>query len=147
MAIVDPPEFKPLLGHPDDHRPDSTWALMVDPATADSEFVRNVTIVRDTIAPGDGIPLHVHPTEEAVLIEEGEMDWRLGDETREVPAGGVVFIPPLTPHGSQNDSGQIARVTSFFPSPTITMEYLERNPAPGTEGDEPQPIQTIDPRA
>ena len=146
MAVVDP-EFKPLLSHPDDHRPDSTWALLVDPATPDGNFVRNVTIVRETIAPGDGIPLHVHPTEEAVLIEEGEMDWRLADEVRSVAAGSAVFIPALTPHGSQNDTDREARVTSFFPSPTITMEYLERNPAPGTEGDAPQPIQTFDPRA
>lgn len=147
MAIVDPPEFKPLLSHPDDHRPGSTWALMADPATPDGTFVKNATIVRETIAPGDGIPLHQHPEEEAILIEEGTSHFRLGDEIRDVPVGAVVFIPSLTPHGSHNESDRDLRITSFIPSPVITLEYIERNPAPGTEGNPPQPIQTIDPRA
>jgi quercetin dioxygenase-like cupin family protein len=147
MAFVDPPEFKPLLAHPDDHRPNSRWALMVDPTSPDGAFVRNVTIVRETIAPGDGIPLHQHPEEEAILIEEGTSHFRLGDETRDVEAGAVVSIPSLVPHGSHNNTDKDLRVTSFIPSPVITLEYLERNPAPGTEGASPQPIQTIDPRA
>jgi hypothetical protein len=35
----------------------------------------------------------------------------------------------------------------MFPSERIGIEYLERNPAPGTEDDPPQPVVVIDVRA
>ena len=37
--------------------------------------------------------------------------------------------------------------TAFFPTTTIDIEYLDRNPAPGTEGDPPQPPVVYSARA
>jgi len=35
----------------------------------------------------------------------------------------------------------------MFPSEVIGIEYLERNPAPGTESESPQPPASLDVRA
>ena len=39
------------------------------------------------------------------------------------------------------------RIHAMFPSEQIGIRYLERNPAPGTEGEPPQPAFTIDVRS
>jgi len=71
----------------------------------------------------------------------------LGDETLEVGPGAVVFIPAGTPHGTRNATASPIRIHAMFPSERIGIQYIERNPAPGTENDPPQPAFTIDVRA
>ena len=47
-----------------------------------------------------------------------------------------------TPRGTRLT---VLRAHAVFPSDVLNGEYLERNPAPGTEGDVPQPPFSIDP--
>ena len=101
----------------------------------------------EEIAPGDRIPLHTHPINEVIVIDEGTPEVTLGDETREAGPGTVVFIPAGTPHGTRNASRRPVRLHAMFPSERIGIQYLERNPAPGTENVPPQPAFTIDARA
>ena len=75
---------------------------------------------------------------------EGEPDVTMGNETRTVRAGAVVFIPRGTPHGTRNSTDTPVRIHAMFPSQQIGIRYIERNPAPGTEGDQPQPEFTVD---
>ena len=56
-------------------------------------------------------------------------------------------MPAGVEHGARNVGPEDVIYTAFFPSTQIEIEYLERNPAPGTEGDEPQPPVTYDARA
>ena len=44
-----------------------------------------------------------------------------------------------------NDRG--ARIHAVFPTEVLAIEYLERNPKPGTEGDPPSPPWWVDVRA
>ena len=49
---------------------------------------------------GGGPPPHFHPNEEQfVLMMEGKMNMILGDETRIVEKGDLIFIPRNTRHG------------------------------------------------
>jgi quercetin dioxygenase-like cupin family protein len=48
--------------------------------------------------PGQGPPLHTHPYVEVAFTIEGCATLTLGNETREVKAGGIVVIPANTPH-------------------------------------------------
>jgi hypothetical protein len=48
-----------------------------------------------------------------------------------VPAGAV--------HGTRNVGAEVVRLRAVFPTHRLDMEYVERNPAPGTESDDPQP--------
>ena len=127
-----------MVGDPDDHRPHSRWALVTDPE------VEGLAAIVEDIAPGDHIPLHVHPQEEAIFITSGHARVRVGDDEREVAAGAVILVPAGTPHGTRNDSTGVVRVHAVFAGTTIGITYLERNPAPGTEADAPQPPLTID---
>lgn len=134
-------------GDPDDFRPQSKWAVLVDPGGGTPTHVDNITVIFEEIAPGDRIPLHTHPIHEVIVIDEGMPEITLGDETRQVDRGTVVFIPAGTPHRTRNASDRTIRIHAVFPSERIGIEYLERNPAPGTEDAPPQPAFTIDVRA
>ena len=65
----------------------------------------------------DGVvPTHIHPTEEAMVMLEGEMDAILGDEVITVREGQTVLAPPGVRHGFVNRSGAPARVLAIFPT-------------------------------
>lgn len=148
MAILSRFDYAPFdESDPDDFRPSSRWAVLVDPAGDSAARVDDITLIVEEIAPGDRIPLHTHPISEVIVILEGSAEVTLGDDTRHVDSGTVVFIPAGTPHGTRNVGTAPIRLHAMFPSEQIGIQYLERNPAPGTEADAPQPAFTIDARA
>jgi mannose-6-phosphate isomerase-like protein (cupin superfamily) len=97
-------------------------SLAADPATASDPIKRtficdgsdvsaNLTILEDT-----GDALHIQPShDELVLILEGECTFRVGDETRSVVAGDLIFIPRDTLHGPIIDRGRVAALSIFAP--------------------------------
>lgn len=139
MAIVSEWEFMSLadFDDPDDYRPNSELAVVIDPGRPDGAFVEGLTVFHERIGPGDRIPLHEHTVEEVFFLDEGTIEVTLGGERQTVEPGAVIFIPAGVPHGFRNVGEEIARVHAVFPSPEIGIRYLERNPAPGTEGDDP----------
>ncbi len=149
MAIVVDRHYQAIaaLDDPDDYRPNSELALVCDPAAPAGNFVRGLTLLFENCAPGDRIPLHTHPHDEVIVIDEGTAEVVLGAERRAVGAGTVVFIPAGTPHGTRNTGSEVLRLHAIFPSAELELQYLERNPAPGTEDDPPQPPLTFDLRA
>ena len=147
MAIITTFDYTPFdESDPDDYRPSSHWALLVDPDRRSGPHVDDITLIVEEIAPGDRIPLHTHPINELIVILEGRPEVTLGAETQEVGPGTVVFIAAGTPHGTRNTSTSPVRIHAMFPSERIGIQYLERNAAPGTESDPPQPAFTIDVR-
>ena len=82
-----------------------------------------------------------------MVVEVGDVEIRLGDERRVVSGRSVAFVPAGTAHGARNIGSEDAVYTAFFASSRIEIEYLERNPAPGTEGDPPAPAVIYDARA
>lgn len=148
MAILPNLPLQPLDGSdPDDYRPRSAWTgLLVDPASAD-RYVRDLSVILERIAPGDRIPLHRHSVDEVVVVESGQVEIRLGDDTRVVTGHSVVFVPAGVEHGARNVGPDAAGYLAFFPTTSIDIEYLERNPAPGTEDDPPQPAVVYEGRA
>lgn len=147
MAIVVGRRYEPLddPDDPDDYRPNSEFALVFDPATPSGDFVHDLVLLFEKLAAGDRIPLHTHPAEEVIVIDEGCAEVTLGDEHRVVEAGAVVFIPVGKPHGLRNATDTPVRLHGIFPSSVVDVQYLERNPAPGTEDDPPSHL-TIDVR-
>lgn len=148
MAILENPELTPLAdaGDPDDHRVHSMWSgPLVDPVSSGS-YVRDLCVILERIAPGDRIPLHRHAIDEAIVVESGEVELRLGDETRVVSGRSVAFIPAGIAHAARNVGADDVVYTAFFAATAIDIEYLERNPAPGTEDDPPQPPILYDAR-
>jgi quercetin dioxygenase-like cupin family protein len=146
MAIVESWEYMPLVmeDDPDDYRPDSKLAFIIDPAQSSDGFVQKITVFDEKIAPGDRLPLHQHSIEEVLFVDEGSVEVRLRRERRLVSPRAVVFIPAGVAHGFRNVGETVARIHAVFPVREITIRYLERNPAPGTEGDAPQPPVAYD---
>jgi quercetin dioxygenase-like cupin family protein len=146
MSIIDQPSFAAMVGDPDDHRPNTSWALVVDPVANDGRYVKDFLVVLEQIANGDHIPLHTHPHDEAIVVARGTAEFRVGDQLRVVGENAVAMIPHGTPHSIRAINGPV-RINAFFATTRIGIAYLERNPAPGTEADPPAKPYEIDVRS
>ena len=124
---------------PDDWRPNSVLAFATDERA-------DMAVIVEEIGAGDAIPLHTHTIDEVILYQAGAAEQRVGAETYDVVAGDVVFIPAGEPHGTRNVGSEVVLLQAVFPSHRIDIQYVERNPAPGTEGDDPQPAAVFDTR-
>ena len=144
MSIVSGVSLEPMIGDPDDHRPTSSWAVLADPGD-DAGRVDGLTVIVESIGAGDRIPLHIHRVDE-VIMPHGPGRFRLGAETHEVDDGAIVFIPAGAPHGLQNEGEAPLPLHAVFPTDRIWLQYLERNPAPGTETDPIGPALTFEVR-
>lgn len=55
-------------------------------------------ITDETLAPGDGPPLHRHPWMTWEVVVEGQIRARVGEESFELGVGDLLFTPPEVPH-------------------------------------------------
>lgn len=95
--------------------PASQFMLKVDPKTNGS---KQMVVGTEQIAPGASIPVHKHPMEdEIVLIHSGTAHVLLGEQERNLHAGGLVFIPANTWIGLKNISSEPLNITFIFSSP------------------------------
>ena len=111
MPILDKKDVEKEELSPGVHR----WALVDGTKGSESTSVGDVIV-----GPGGRVPTHTHPTEEAMVILEGELDAILGDEVIKVREGQTILAPPGVKHGFINNSGAPARVMAIFP--TANME-------------------------
>ena len=77
-----------------------------------------------TAKPGQGPPLHKHPYVEVAFVIEGSARITVGDEEREVQAGGIAVIPPNTPHRFVNSGDGILRQIDIHASPNFIQTDL-----------------------
>lgn len=75
----------------------------------------STAIVR--IAAGGRLPAHYHREhDEIITLVEGELDFRLGDETRRLTPGTVVSVPCGTVHGVPAAITDCVLVAVFSPT-------------------------------
>jgi quercetin dioxygenase-like cupin family protein len=74
--------------------------------------------------PGKGPPLHTHPYVEIAFTLEGSAMITVGDETREVKAGGIAVIPANTPHRFVNSGDTVLRQIDVHASPRFIQTNL-----------------------
>jgi quercetin dioxygenase-like cupin family protein len=96
--------------------------LATDPATAKDPIKRMFVCDGEHVSANVNIleeiedAIHVQPNhDELVAILEGECGFRVGDETKRVKAGDLIFIPRDTVHGPIVDSGRVAVLSIFAP--------------------------------
>ena len=79
---------------------------------------------------GTGAPLHHHKDDELIVILEGTMEVRLGEEVYEVGPDHTLVIPPNLPHGFTITGDKSVRMLTFFPvpAPFDRTTYLEGDP-------------------
>ena len=132
MGIAPAPVLEPLVDDPDDYRPESKLAFVVDPGGPEGT-VDSFCLIFEEVAAGDCIPLHRHPVDEAVVVLEGSAEVTLAERKHAAGAGATVFIPAGVPHAHRNVGEGILRIHAVFPGTAIEIEMLARNPAPDTE--------------
>jgi mannose-6-phosphate isomerase-like protein (cupin superfamily) len=74
--------------------------------------------------PEQGPPLHKHPYVEVAFTLEGCATITVGDEQREVKAGGIVVIPADTPHRFVNSGDTILRQIDVHASAKFVQTKL-----------------------
>lgn len=142
------PRYEPLIdpSDPDDYRPNSALAFVIDSGDDSGARVRGLSLIFERIAPGDRIPLHRHPFEEAIVFEAGEAEVRMGEDVRQVGPGTIVLFREGYRTGLGTPAPGISGCTACSPRRSSLSSNLDRNPVPGTEADPPRPPWWIDPR-
>ena len=80
--------------------------------------------------PGQGPPLHKHPYVEVAFTLEGRATITVGDEQREVKAGGIVVIPANVSHRFVNSGDTLLRQIDIHASP----RFIQTNTPCGDAG-------------
>jgi len=78
--------------------------------------------------PGGGPGLHVHDVEEAHVLIEGTVQYRIGDTTFTVQAPYVAKVPAGVPHTFINAGSKMFNLIAVFPSKHPTTRRLGPNP-------------------
>jgi len=74
------------------------------------------------------VPEHVHDNEQLGVLAKGSMRFRIGDEERELEAGGTWQIPPNVPHEVTAGPNGAVVVEVFVPA-RAEWDALEREAA------------------
>ena len=79
---------------------------------------------------GAGAPLHTHEADELIIILEGTVEARLGDEVSNVGADHTLVVPPRVPHAFTSVGPGDARIMAFLPvsNPFDNTTFLEGEP-------------------
>ena len=66
------------------------------------------------------MPMHSHPHEQVGIIIEGEIEFTIGEETRNLKPGDVYVIPGGVEHGAQTFDQPVKAMDVFSP---VREEY------------------------
>jgi mannose-6-phosphate isomerase-like protein (cupin superfamily) len=92
------------------------FILKVTPKANGSQHL--VVVGAEDIRPGDAIPTHKHlEQDEIVLVEKGTIHAHVGDQERDLHAGGMVFIPQHTWISLKNIGTEPASIVGIFSAP------------------------------
>ena len=128
---------QPLIRRPDDGNPlpnpvGGEITLAFGAGVTGGRMTALVTVA----APGEGPPLHTHANEdECLVVLDGTMRFRLGDDIEDAPAGSVVYVPRGAVHTWQNVGGSPARMLVLF-TPSGMERFFERFASFETPGPE-----------
>jgi mannose-6-phosphate isomerase-like protein (cupin superfamily) len=134
-TVFESVELQPMANaaNPDDWRPASRVALVGD-------AVASLAVAVQEVGVGEGGALHVHSIDEVFFVEGGTAEFRLGEDVEQVSAGAIVFAPAGVPHAARSVGDEPLGFRAMFSSHRVDLRYLERNAAPGTEGQDPRVI-------
>jgi quercetin dioxygenase-like cupin family protein len=93
------------------------FMLKVSPKNNGSQ---HLVLGTEDMVPGDEFPRHKHlGPDEILLIEKGTVHVHVGDQERDLHAGGMVFIPAYTWVSVKNAGTETAGVVFLFSAPAF----------------------------
>jgi quercetin dioxygenase-like cupin family protein len=72
---------------------------------------------------GCRLPRHTDSAEETIVVVAGTASVTVGDETREVAAGGNALVPECVPHEVRNAGDAPLRFVALYASTEVTTTY------------------------
>ena len=66
---------------------------------------------------------HTDSAEETIVVLEGQAEVQLGEETSQVPAGGVALVPAREPHEVRNAGEEILRFAAVYADADVVTTY------------------------
>src|SRR5215467_9244408 len=84
-----------------------------------------LTIRELVIEPGGSSRLCSHPTDVAILVQEGTIQMVVGEEVQTVRRGYTLLAPPHVPYKLINNTWVAARMLVINPTDDVQTEYLE----------------------
>lgn len=90
------------------------------------EGTETLGVVYFEIEPGNALPSHTDSQDEIVVILNGSGEGTIDDETAQMRAGALAFIPAMVPHGFRNTGTETLRCVGIFAGSNVvsTFEYL-----------------------
>ena len=85
----------------------------------------SLTINEVELHPGWEGRLHTHPTDIAIMVTAGAVQFVLGDEVTTVRAGTTILAPPGVPHKLVNNLWIPVRMLVTYPATSLQTDYLE----------------------
>jgi quercetin dioxygenase-like cupin family protein len=106
------------------------FILKVSPKNNRSQ---HLVVFTGETAPGGAIPMHKHlGQDEILLVEKGTVHVHLGDQERDLHAGGMVFIPANTWVGAKNAGAETESDVAIFSAPGFE-DHLRCESVPANE--------------
>jgi len=99
---------------------DTTIQILISPEEGPHFAMR-----RFTMKPGGGMPKHTNAVEHEQYVLQGRARIAIGEETYEVSAGDVVFIPAGVPHWYKNIGDEDFVFLCLVPNLPDEIEILE----------------------
>src|SRR5215207_8929301 len=84
---------------------------------------KSSAVVYFEVEPGHYLGTHTDSAEEIVLILEGTVEIRLGEDLGRLSAGQAALVPALVPHGVRNVGNETARCVGFFAAATVQSTF------------------------
>jgi mannose-6-phosphate isomerase-like protein (cupin superfamily) len=108
--------------------------------TGDQYGFEGLSFIITETHPFGGPGLHVHDTEEAHVLLEGSVQYRIGDKTFTVQAPYVARVPSGVPHTFMNVGSKPFNLIAVFPTKHPTSKRIGPNPLlpPRQGGEEPR---------
>ena len=75
------------------------------------------------VDPGCRLPRHTDSAEEAIVVVSGRASVTVGEETADVPAGGVALVPECVPHEVRNAGDETLRFVAVYAGTDVTTTY------------------------
>ena len=97
---------------------------------SDGDGTTSTSLSLSKVGTGAGAPLHKHADDEIIVILEGQLEVKIGNETTLVDANHTLVVPPNIPHAFRNLGPGEAKLLTFFPvrNPFDNTLFLEGLP-------------------
>jgi quercetin dioxygenase-like cupin family protein len=118
--------------------PPGGFMLKVSPKNNGSQ---HLVLGTEDLLPGDNIPRHKHlGQDEVVFIQAGTLHVRLGDQERDLRAGGMAFIPAYTWVSLNNNGPEPVSMVFVFSAPGFE-NHLRCVSVPANEKPTPSTVE------